>query len=267
MRFLQFFGLKFNFFRKEVPIEQLFHSSSSTELRSRLEFLENTRGIGLVMGEPGSGKTTVLRAYLKQLNPASYHVCYFALSTLNVREFLNGLAMELGEVPAFQRVNTIHLIQQAIKSMFHERKITPVIVLDEMHLASSTIFNELRLILNFEMDSHNPYILIMAAQPPIRAKLNLNVHVPLRQRILVKYTLQGLKEDEVGNYLATRLAFAGSSDQILQPQAIPAIYSISGGLPRVVNSLATNCLIYACQQGERYVDEECVYQAATELKL
>jgi len=50
----------------------------------------------------------------------------------------------------------------------------------------------LRLILNFEMDSHNPYILIMAAQPPIRAKLNLNVHVPLRQRLLVKYTLQGL---------------------------------------------------------------------------
>lgn len=229
MRFLQFFGLKFNPFRKEVPIEQLFASSSSIELRSRLGFLETTRGIGLVMGEPGAGKTTALRAYLKQLNPASYHICYFALSTLNVREFLNGLAMELGESPAFQRIKTIHLIQQAIRSMFHERKTTPVIVLDEMHLASSVIFDELRLILNFEMDSHNPYILIMAAQPPIRAKLNLNVHLPLRQRILVKYTLQGLKEDELGNYLATRLAFAGSNDQIYQEPSLLAIYSVSGG--------------------------------------
>jgi len=71
VRFLQFFGLKFNPFRKEVPIEQLFASSSSIELRSRLGFLETTRGIGLVMGEPGAGKTTALRAYLKQLNPAS----------------------------------------------------------------------------------------------------------------------------------------------------------------------------------------------------
>ncbi|MDI9458625.1 MAG: ATP-binding protein, partial [Bacillota bacterium] len=79
--------------------------------------------------------------------------------TIIVREFLNGLAIELGETPAFQRVKTIHLIQQAVQSLFHERKTTPVIVLDEMHLASNAIFNELRLILNFEMDSHNPYIL------------------------------------------------------------------------------------------------------------
>ena len=121
MRFLQFFGLKFNPFRKEVPIEQLFASSSSVELRSRLKFLETTRGIGLVMGEPGSGKTTGLRAYLNQLNPASYHVCYFALSTLNVREFFNGLAIELGETPAFQRVKTLHLIQQAVQYGFIEK--------------------------------------------------------------------------------------------------------------------------------------------------
>jgi general secretion pathway protein A len=69
------------------------------------------------------------------------------------------------------------------------------------------------------------------------------------------------------NYLATRLAFAGSNDQIFQEPSLSAIYSVSGGLPRVVNSLATNCLIYACQQGERYVDEECVYQAANELQV
>jgi len=267
MRFLQFFGLKFNPFHKGVPIEQLFVHRSGTEMRSRLEYLESTRGIGLVIGEPGVGKTTVLRAYLNQLNPASYHICYFALSTLNVREFLNGLANELGEIPAFQRVKTIQTIQQAIWTMFHERKTTPVIVLDEMHLASNAIFEELRLILNFEMDSHNPYILILIAQPPIKAKLNLNVHLPLRQRITVKCALEGLDEGEIEGYLSTRLGFAGGHEQLFHPQSILAIHSMSGGLPRVVNSLATNCLIYACQKGERYVDEECVYQAANELKL
>jgi len=267
MLFLQFFGLKFNPFRKEIPIEQLFASRSTEELSSRLKFLEATRGIGLVMGEPGVGKTTALRAYLSHLNPASYHVCYFALSTLNVREFLSGLATELGEVAAFQRIKTIHLIQRAILELFHERKTTPVIVLDEMHLASNAVFDELRLILNFKMDSHNPYILILAAQLPIRVKLKLNAHVPLRQRISVSCTLQGLEEEELADYLATRLAFAGNNEQLFQNQAISAIYSISNGLPRVVNSLATNCLIYACQQGERFVDEECVYQAANELKI
>lgn len=267
MRFLQFFGLKFNPFRKEVPVEQLFDSQSSLELRSRLEYLQTTRGIGLVIGEPGAGKTTALRAYLKQLNPASYHSCYFALSTLNVKEFLSGLALELGESPSFQRVKIIQQIKSAIHTMYYERKITPVIVLDEMHLASSAIFEEVRLILNFEMDSLNPYILILAAQPPIRAKLNLNVHLPLRQRISVRCSLRGLEEEELENYLSSRVKFAGSLDSIFQPTAIHALYSLSSGLPRVVNSLATNCLVYACQRAENFVDEECVYQAANELSI
>ncbi len=267
MRFLQFFGLKFNPFRKEVPIEQLFNSQDSIELHSRLEYLQTTRGIGLVVGEPGTGKTTAIRAYLKQLNPTSYHACYFALSTLNVREFLSGIAVELGEIPAHQRIKTIHQIKDAIYTMYHERKITPVIVLDEMHLASSAIFEELRLMLNFKMDSHNPYILILAAQPPIRTKLNLNVHLPLRQRISIKCSLKGLKEEELQDYLSSRMKLAGSSEQVFQAQAIPAIYSVSNGLPRVINNLATNCLIYAHQKGEHYVDEECVYQAANELAL
>lgn len=267
MKFLQYFGLKFDPFRKEVPVEQLFTSKDGVELHSRLKYLQTTRGIGLVIGEPGVGKTTALRAYLGQLNPASYHVCYFALSTLNVREFLNGLVEELGETPAFQRVKSINLIQKAILSMYEERKTTPVIVLDEMHLASNAIFEELRLILNFSMDSHNPYILILAAQPPIRTKLNLNVHLPLRQRISVKYTLQGLDEEELGAYVTSRMQLAGGSDTAFHTQAIDALYSVSGGLARVVNTLATDCLIYACQQGQQVVDEECVYQAANEMKL
>ena len=136
-----------------------------------------------------------------------------------------------------------------------------------MHLASNAIFNELPLILNFGMDLQNPYILILVAQPPIWPKLNLNTHTPLRQRILVSATLRGLEEEELANYLSTRLAFAGNNEKIFQTQSISVIYSISNGLPRQVNNLATNCLIYACQQGERYVDEECVYQAANELKI
>ncbi len=107
-----------------------------------------------------------------------------------------------------------------------------MIVLDEMHLASNAIFDELRLILNFEMDSHNPYILVLSAQPPIRAKLNLNTHAPpLRQRILISCTLRGLEEEELPDYLSTRMSFAGNKEKIFQDQSIPAIYSVSGGFP------------------------------------
>jgi len=136
-----------------------------------------------------------------------------------------------------------------------------------MHLASNAIFDELRLILNFKMDSHNPYILVLSAQPPIRAKLNLNTHAPLRQRILISCTLRGWrKKNCLTIYLPGCLSLE-TKNKFFKTNQFRLFIPVSGGFPRVINSLATNCLIYACQQGEKYVDEECVYQAANELKI
>ena len=77
--------------------------------------------------------------------------------------------------------------------MYYDRRITPVIVLDEIHLASNKVLEDLRLIFNFKMDSQNPFILILAGQPLIRSKLTMNINNPLRQRLVVKYIMQGLR--------------------------------------------------------------------------
>jgi len=265
--FTQFFNLKFNPFTKEIPVDKLFASKDLIELDSRLKYLQDARGIGLVIGEAGAGKSTALRRYVKSLNPALFKYSYFPLSTVTVQEFYRGLAMELGEEPRHKKVDLFHQIQFAINSMYHERRITPVIVLDEIHMASNKLLEDLRLIFNFNMDSENPFILILAGQPIIRSKLTLSVNNPLRQRILVKHIMNGLKKDELDNYLKTRLVLAGTHEDLFTSSAVEAIYGITSGMPRLINSLATNCLLYACEKKQRQIDEEVVYQAQSELNF
>lgn len=265
--FTQFFNLKFNPFTKEVPADQLYLSQDLVELDSRLKYLQNARGIGLVIGEAGTGKSTALRRYVKGLNPALFKYCYFPLSTVTVQEFYRGLTLELGEVPMHKKVDLFHQIQFAINSMYHERRITPVIILDEIHMASNKLLEDLRLIFNFNMDSENPFILILAGQPLIKSKLTLNINNPLRQRIVLKHIMNGVKKPELDDYLKTRLVFAGTHEELFSSSSLEAIYGITNGVPRLINSLATNCLLYACEKKQRQIDEETVYQAQSELNF
>ncbi len=101
--FTQYLGMKFNPFSKEINANDLYISEDITELNARLKYLQETRGIGLIIGEAGSGKSTALRRYTESLNRSTFKVCYFALSTLTVREFYQALAMILGETPAYKK--------------------------------------------------------------------------------------------------------------------------------------------------------------------
>jgi type II secretory pathway predicted ATPase ExeA len=265
--FTQFFGLKFNPFTKEISTDDIFQSSDMLELSARLKYLQNTRGIGLVVGESGAGKSTALRKYTNELNKALYKPCYFALSTLTVKDYYQALAQMLGEEPASRKIALFKQIQGAITSYYYEQKITPVIILDEIQMAPNDLLEDLRMIFNFSMDSQNPYILILAGQPHIRNKLALNINYALRQRITVKYILQGLKREEIENYITSRLKIAGVTDEIFSPVSYDAIFSITKGLPRNVNNIATACLICACAKKQHEVDDEIVYQANAEIEI
>lgn len=110
------------------------------------------------------------------------------------------------------------------------------------------------------MDSEKPFILILSGQSQIMNKLQLAVNAPLNQRIEVKYVMQGLKPEELQDYIGTRLKAAGLHENIFTQSAIEAIYSASKGVPRLVNSLVTASLMYACSIKQKQIDEEIVYQ-------
>ena len=201
-----FYSLKHKPFLKEVSSQDLFTSQAQKETLSRLKYLQQIRGMGVVTGEAGIGKTTYLRAFVSQLNPSLYKVVYFPLSTGTVMDFYRGIARALGETPQFRKVDLFHQIQQTIYKSFKDSRITPVLILDEMQLATPKFLSELTILFNFEMDSQNPFILILCGLDYFLDKLKLNQNRPLSQRVLIHYAIEPLYEAKSDLEICTLLA-------------------------------------------------------------
>lgn len=265
--FLQFFGLKFNPFTKEIDSQNLFDSEDMKELFSRFKYMQQSRGIFLIVGEPGTGKTTAIRKFCAGLNPGLYKSCYFTLSTVTVMDFYRGILLNLGENPSCKKVTMFKQIQDAISNLYYLQKITPIIILDEIHLASSSILEDLRLLFSFKMDSENPFILILSGQSIIRNKLQMTINAPLKQRISLRHNVKGLQKEEIPIYLENRLALAGLSEKIFDPSSVEAIFGISKGAPRLVNNLAVSSLMYAFSKKLNLIDDETVYQGQKDSEI
>ena len=254
-------------FLKELPHEKLFESSALKEGLARMEHLKKSRGIGLIIGEAGSGKTSIIRAFTGNLNNSLYKVVYFPLSTVSPNDFYRGILYGLGETPKSRKIDMFGQIQAAILTLYKNQKITPIIVLDEMHLASSSFLDDISLLFNFYMDSENPYILCLIGLPHLMDRLRLMQFQPLEQRIIIRHRHRALQPEETSAYIEHHLKLAGSNTTIFQPSAIEAIAAKSSCLPRVINNIATHSLIYGASKGLKTIDEEAVYAASCELGL
>lgn len=263
--FKQHFGMKTNPFDKDIEISDMYESGDIRELDSRLKYMLECRGIFLLVGEPGSGKTAALRKFSWGLGQSLYRAMYLPLTTLTVNDFYSALSSLLGEARKYRKIDMFHQIQSAISSLYYDQRITPVIIVDEVHMASSAILDDLRMLFNFSMDSANPFIMILAGQPPIRNKLALNMCLPLRQRIAARYTFQGLSLNETADYLNTRMTLAGVTGNIFTEQAIRSIHSCANGLPRNINNLASHALTYCAWKKLDNVDDEAILQASIEI--
>src|SRR5690625_5275184 len=262
-----FYSLAREPFSKDMRSTDAFLSTGYQEALNGLGYLQKTKGIGLIIGDPGAGKTFTLRSFKDSLHAALYHVVYFPLSTGGVMDFYRGLAYGLGEEPRFRKVDLFRPIQQGIEQMDQNRKVTPVFILDEMHMAKDAFLQDLAILFNFQMDSSNPFILILAGLPHLKTRLNMNHHRALSQRIIMRYQLQPLNKEDIFSYIHHHLKLAGSKIPIFTDPALEAIALRSQGWPRVINTLTINCLLYGVQLKKEQIDESIVQMAAEESGL
>jgi general secretion pathway protein A len=254
-------------FSKDIRPSDAFLSSDYQGALNALTYLQKSKGIGLLIGNPGAGKTFTLRAFKESLNPSLYHVIYFPLSTGGVMDFYRGLAYGLGEEPKYRKVDLFRQIQQGIERMDKERKVTPVFILDEMHLAKDAFLQDIALLFNFQMDSTNPFILILAGLPHLKTRLTMNHHRPLSQRLIMKYEIQPLAKEEIVSYINHHLKIAGAKMPIFTESALEAIALRSQGWPRVINKITINSLLFGFQLKKEQIDEEVVRLAIEDIGL
>lgn len=260
------FGLEYNPFIKNNNDTKI-ELSNSEQLLFRLKHLEEIKGIGLITGEPGLGKTTTIRHWAKNLNPNLYKVIYIAHTTITVREFYKELCFKFGLDEYHTKTKSLNSLQDEIKRLWIEKRITPVIILDEANYLPSAILNDLKIMLNFDMDSKEPYILLLVGQNIIRNTLNMKSNEALKQRISMNYTMNNMEKDESKNYIDSKLKLAGLNQEILTSEAYNNIISASNGVPRRINQIMDKALLLLANQKANLINEQIALAAIDETTI
>lgn len=261
----QYFGLTAELFAADLPPEKLFQGEGFKEVAARFAHVLEHRGIFLLTGAPGAGKTSVLRYLLSTLSPKAHYPLYLPLSTVSTPEFYRQLNRALGGEEHYFKADTYRSIQAQVLSFATTKNLLPVIVLDEAHLLQEQNFRELQLILNFRMDTLMPLVLVLAGQPALAKRLLGYDLESFHQRIALKSLLVPLGDDEVLAFIRHHLRLCGTSDKILTPEALRMVVQLSHGLPRVIGQLIRKALMSCAQRSEKTVGEEDVLAASKEV--
>lgn len=266
MNYLLKYGIEYNPFIKNNNDEKI-ELNNTKQLLFRLRHLEETKGIGLITGEPGLGKSTTIRHWVKDLNPNLYKIIYIPHSTVSVHEFYKELCNELGLEEYHSKRKNLNIIQSEIKRLWYEKKMTPLIILDEANYLPSSILNDLKILLNFDMDSKEPYILILIGQNAIRNVLNMKANEALKQRISMNYNFQPLDKDESKMYIDNKLKQAGVNKQILSNEAYNQVIGSAAGIPRKINQYMDKALLLMENKKLDIIDEITMMEAIDEITI
>jgi general secretion pathway protein A len=264
--YLAHFGFTHYPFERALAPDELFASSATHEAQVRLNHLIELRGIGLLTGEVGCGKTTVCRQLCATLHPGLYRLFYVTLSTGNVLDIYKAIAWQLGLPIERNRAGAYRAIHTEVSRLVLETKIHPVLVVDEAQHLRNEVLEDLRLLTNYAMDAERRLCLLLVGLPELRRRLSMAVHESLTQRIVVRYHLGGLAREELPAYLTHRLQLAGSTLPLFEPPAIEAIYQATQGMPRKVNQLAHYALSAAALAKLRQINAEHVHSALEEIQ-
>ncbi len=147
--FETFFGFKKQPFSQNPDSQQLYESRNWNQMRARLQFIVDHRGVGLITGEVGAGKSTAIRTILGALNPNMYKVIYTQWSSGSALDLLRTVARGLDLEPAHGRADLVHQISEAIVRLNKAKKQHPILALDESQLLSHESLEILPLLLNF----------------------------------------------------------------------------------------------------------------------
>jgi type II secretory pathway predicted ATPase ExeA len=260
----RYWGLREKPFRKTPDPRYLFLNETYEEALERLLFAVEEMDLALLTGEVGSGKTLLTRALVDRLGER-YEVGMLLNPRLSPRQFLRTTAGELGvKQPRFHATDLLEQIHERLLELDGQGR-AALLVIDEAHLIpGKPTFEEIRLLTNFQLDDRNLVAIVLVGQPELRERLRHRAYRALTQRISASFHLVPLGPADTRAYVVHRLGVAGAGRPIFSDDAIARLHVASGGVPRVVNHLATQALLEGMARGATQVDASVVATVAAE---
>ena len=256
--FEDYYGFKNTPFSRTIPIDKLYRGNDADELTERLKYAAKRQLFAVLTGECGVGKTTALRRFTGELKTLEYTCMYISDSKLTPRYFYKGLLEQLGVVSKWHSGDAKRQLHREIELLRLDGGQPPVVIIDEAHLLSHDMLEEVRFLLNFKMDSVSPMALILSGQSELWDKLKLQSYAAIRQRIDIQCGVGRLDRPQTLEYIKAHLDFAECEREILTEAAIDTVFKFSGGTPRLINKVCISVLMYGAQNRKSIIDDRMV---------
>ena len=262
-----FYGLTAKPFQKTPDPRFFFRSEGHQEALDRLLYAVEERELTVLVGEVGTGKTLLTRALLDELDDTRHEVAMLINPRLAPTQLLRALAVEWGVTkPRRYKADVWGQLSDRLWEC-HEAGVLPVAIIEEAQIIKRPdVFDELRLLTNFQLDDANLLSLILVGQPELKARLRRDRLRAFRQRIGIQFELLPLSEADSARYIQHRLAVAGRTEPLFTEGALAALYEHSQGLPRSLNNLANMALLAGFTRQMHEVDVDLVHSIVHEVE-
>ena len=256
-RYLDHFSFEAPPFSKEVGDGDLWMPPSKAEVVAELVEAVDQRASILLTGEPGAGKTCVLRALRQRLPQAGFRLTYCHNATLGRRDFYRQLCLVLGLSPSATAAGVFLAVSSHVEELSRDR-VHPVFLLDEAHLMNQDTLDHLHILLNYEWDSRALLTVILVGLPELDQRLAMRRNRSLYSRLHYRLSVTSITPADTADYIAFRLAAIGCNREIFTTDAIAMLHEAALGSLRDVDRVATAALREAARKKRKLVERDIV---------
>ena len=226
--------------------------------------VRHRKGCGMLTGEYGCGKTTLSRALIQRLEAERYEIGLLTNPRWSATDFLREALYQLGvETPEKSKPELLHMLNDVFFRNYREGRDTVIIVDEAQLLEDEGVFEELRLLMNFQTDDRFLVTVLLIGSPELREKVRRLKH--LDQRITIRYHLNTLDYAHTSAYVAHRLKMAGRTTPIFTEEAVKLIFDFTRGTPREINNLCDVALLVGYTKRAREIGEKTVAEVIKDM--